>query len=72
MRIPLAIWLAFMLALAGTASVSAALAFELGKQSVPPPAPFNPADFIKSNKEQVSNVCYVWWFKTPPNDKVRK
>jgi hypothetical protein len=72
MRITFTLWVAFMLSILGTASVSASLGFELGKQSVPAPVPFSPADFIKSNKEQVNNVCYVWWFKTPPKDKVLK
>jgi hypothetical protein len=70
MRITPGLWVAFLLSILGTASVSAALAYEWGKQSVPPA--IKASEFIKASKDQVNSVCYVWWFKTPPKEKVRK
>jgi hypothetical protein len=48
------------------------LCYRLGLEHAPKPVPFDVTDFIQANKEQVNNVCYVWWFKTPPKEKVRK
>lgn len=60
--------LAIVFAALGSACVGVAAGFRLGVASVVPPPP----EVRELTKQELTDVCYKWWFKTPPQDKVYK